>query len=251
MQAHVLEATGRGSVCITDRGRELLADRPDRIDRALLSRYPEFRDFLSRSRRQQVVAEGSAMATGLVDNSASRRDSHEADEAPEEAIARAVRQINEALADELLAQIKQLPASFFEKLVLDLLVAMGYGGTLEDASTVVGQSGDGGIDGIIKEDKLGLDMIYVQAKRWENVVGRPIVQGFAGSLQGVRASKGVLLTTARFSADARDYVERIATRIVLIDGPTLARLMIEHNVGVAAASTYQIKRIDSDYFSEA
>jgi restriction system protein len=127
---------------------------------------------------------------------------------------------------------------------------MGYGGTIQDAAQVVGQSGDGGIDGVIKEDKLGLDTIYVQAKRWDNTVGRPAVQGFAGSLVGKQASKGVFITTATFSADARGYVEHLPVRIVLIDGPTLASYMVEHNVGVSVVETYQIKRVDSDYFAE-
>lgn len=171
-------------------------------------------------------------------------------ETPEEDIDRAHHQLQATLAEDILARIKALPPSFFEKLVVDLLVAMGYGGTMQDAAQVVGRSGDGGIDGVIKEDKLGLDNIYVQAKRWESTVGRPDVQGFYGSLAGKHASKGVFITTATFSADAREYARYLDKRIVLIDGPTLARLMIEHNVGVAVASTYHIKRVDSDYFAE-
>ncbi len=127
---------------------------------------------------------------------------------------------------------------------------MGYGGTLQDAAQVVGQTGDGGIDGVIKEDRLGLDTIYVQAKKWDNTVGRPVVQGFAGSLDGFRARKGVFITTGTFSREAHEYVDRIDKRIVLIDGPMLARLLIEHDVGVTVASSYQIKRVDSDYFNE-
>ena len=234
-KAGLLEAPARGAVRITERGSQLLAERPARIDLRFLTRYPEIVAFRQRSDPGGAV---------IVD------DAPVSAETPDEAIARAHTQLQAVLADEVLTRIKALSPQFFEKLVLELLVAMGYGGTIQDAAHVVGQSGDGGIDGVIKEDKLGLDMIYVQAKRWDNTVGRPTVQAFAGSLQGYRATKGVLITTATFSTEARDYVERIGTRIVLIDGPTLARLMIEHNVGVAVASNYQIKRIDSDYFSE-
>ena len=139
---------------------------------------------------------------------------------------------------------------FFERLVVDLLVAMGYGGSRQDAGQAVGGSGDDGIDGIIKEDKLGLDFVYVQAKRWENPVSRPTVQAFAGSLEGQRARKGVLITTSKFTRDAEEYVTRIEKRIVLIDGEQLASLMIDHGVGVADVATYQVKRVDADYFDQ-
>jgi restriction system protein len=146
--------------------------------------------------------------------------------------------------------VKKSSPTFFEELVVDLLVAMGYGGSVADAGQAVGGSGDGGIDGIIKEDKLGLDVVYVQAKRWKDVIGRPLVQAFTGSLEGVRASKGVFITTSSFSQDAMDYVKRIEKRIVLIDGRQLAELMIDHNVGVAISRTYSVKRIDLDYFDQ-
>ena len=154
------------------------------------------------------------------------------------------------MAEDLLVRIKANPPAFFEKLVVDLLLAMGYGGTSRDSGQVLGQSGDGGIDGVIQEDRLGLDNIYVQAKRWDGTVGRPIVQGFVGSLTGRAASKGVLITTGAFSQDAREYVRYLPMRVVLVDGHMLARLMIEHGVGVTVVSTYQIKRVDSDYFAE-
>jgi restriction system protein len=141
--------------------------------------------------------------------------------------------------------------SFFERLVLDLLLAMGYGSSLPDAGKHVGRSGDGGIDGIINEDKLGLDIICVQAKRWKDSVSRPFVQGFAGSMEAHRAKKGVMITTSTFTREARDFVERIERKIVLIDGQQLAKLMIEHDVGVAASRVYTIKKIDSDYFMDA
>jgi restriction system protein len=152
------------------------------------------------------------------------------------------------LADELLERIRQNPPDFFEQLVVDLLVAMGYGGSLVDAGQAIGKSGDGGIDGIIKEDRLGLDFIYLQAKRWEGTVGRPVVQGFAGSLDGHRARKSVFITTGRFSNDARSYVSGIEKRIVLIDGQELAELMIDHNVGVSTTAKYEVKRVDNEYF---
>ena len=140
--------------------------------------------------------------------------------------------------------------AFFEKLVVDLLVALGYGGSRKDAGEAVGRTGDDGIDGVIKEDRLGLDIVYIQAKRWQRTVGRPEVQSFAGSLEGKRARKGVFITTSQFTKDAIDYVGRIEKKIVLIDGPTLARLMVEHGVGVAEAATYSVRRIDLDYFDE-
>jgi len=149
-----------------------------------------------------------------------------------------------------LERIKQCSPQFFEQLLVELLVAMGYGGSRNDAGQAVGQSGDGGIDGIIKEDKLGLDIIYIQAKRWEAAVGRPIVQAFAGSLEGQRARKGVLITTSQFTSEAKEYVNRIEKKIILIDGQELAQLMIDHDVGVADVATYLVKKVDIDYFGD-
>jgi len=160
----------------------------------------------------------------------------------------AYRRLRQDLEAELLDQAKSSNPAFFERLVVDLLVAMGYGGSRQDAGRAVGKSGDGGIDGIIKEDKLGLDVIYVQAKRWESVVGRPEVQKFAGALQGHRAAKGVFITTSSFTRDALDYVNVINSKIILIDGQELAALMIDHNVGVSTVGVYELKRIDADYF---
>ena len=141
-------------------------------------------------------------------------------------------------------------SAFFERLVVDLLVRMGYGGTRSDAGRAVGKSGDGGIDGIIKEDRLGLDTIYLQAKRWEGPVSRPEIQKFAGALQGHRAKKGVFLTTSRFTDEALDYVERVDNKIVLVDGKTLAELMLDHGIGCSLSASYEVKRIDSDYFTD-
>ena len=158
------------------------------------------------------------------------------------------KELNDELADELLARVQASSPTFFERLVVDLLVAMGYGGSRRDAAEAVGKSGDGGIDGIIKEDLLGLDAIYLQAKRWKDTVGAPTVQAFAGSLQGFKARKGVLITTSTFSKDAREYVGKIATTIVLIDGDRLANLMVEYGVGVSAIEAFTIKRLDEDFF---
>ncbi|HEY7536111.1 MAG TPA: restriction endonuclease, partial [Thermodesulfobacteriota bacterium] len=158
--------------------------------------------------------------------------------------------LRRTLARELLDRIKNCSPRFFEKLVVDLLVAMGYGGSRKDAGQAVGQSGDGGIDGIIKEDKLGLDVVYIQAKRWEATVGRPIVQAFAGSLEGQRARKGVLITTSQFSQDAKEYVNKIEKKIVLIDGDQLSQMMIDHGIGVAEVASYTVKKTDLDYFGD-
>jgi restriction system protein len=238
-KAGLLESVGRGSMRLTERGRAVLADNPPRIDIRLLSRYPEFVAFRERSAPSDAPDGPPPPEPGAGGA-----------QTPEELIEAAHRQLQATLADELLARIKAQSPRFFERLVLELLVAMGYGGTLQDAAQVVGRSGDAGIDGVIKEDRLGLDMIYVQAKKWDSTVGRPEVQGFAGSLDGYRARKGVFITTAAFSSEAQAYVERIDKRIVLVDGPSLARLLIEHNVGVTVAATYALKRVDSDYFNE-
>jgi restriction system protein len=153
------------------------------------------------------------------------------------------------LSDELLSNIMSCSAAFFEKLVVDLLVAMGYGGSIDDAGQTVGKSGDEGIDGIIKEDKLGLDIIYVQAKRWENVIGRPEIQKFVGALAGQKANKGIFITTSSFTKEAEDYAKGLSTKLILIDGKGLTDLMIEYNVGVSTVDTIAIKKIDSDYFN--
>ena len=155
------------------------------------------------------------------------------------------------MAEELLQKILTCSPAFFEHLVVELLVKMGYGGSRKDAGERVGQSGDGGIDGIIKEDRLGLDTIYIQAKRWQGTVGRPEIQKFVGALSGQRAKKGVFITTSRFTADAMEYASLIETKVVLIDGGKLASLMIDFDVGVSTQATYVIKKIDSDYFEEA
>ena len=228
----LLESTGRGLFRITDRGREVLADNPQRIDLKYLSRFPELEEFRSAKRDS-----GSAPSAPT-----------ESDATPEEQLDSIHQELDEALALEVLDLALACSPRFFEQLVVEMLVAMGYGGSLKDAGQAVGRSGDEGIDGIIKEDRLGLDAVYIQAKRWKDTVGRPVVQAFAGSLEGHRARKGVLITTSSFSKEAEDFVKRIEKRIVLIDGQQLARHMIELNIGVTPTSTYTIKRVDNDYF---
>lgn len=235
-KAAALERVGRGIFRITDRGRELIRSEPDRITLDVLLRFEEFREF----RKMQ----GGAATHGLpgLDTAAGA--------SPEETLADSYALLRNTLAAELLESVKNAAPAFFERMVVDLLVAMGYGGSVEDAGRAVGRVGDDGIDGIIKEDRLGLDVVYVQAKRWSSTVGRPAVQSFAGSLEGHRARKGVLITTADFSQEARDYVQRIEKKIVLIDGQQLAEFMIDYDVGVTKERTYVVKRIDRDYFDE-
>jgi restriction system protein len=169
-------------------------------------------------------------------------------ESPEDTLERVSAELRRDLGAELLERIKAASSQFFERLVIDLLLKMGYGGSRQDAGEVLGKSGDAGLDGVIKEDRLGLDAIYVQAKKWEDNVGRPTVQAFAGSLEGARARKGVLITTSGFSAEARAYVKQIEKKIVLIDGAELAELLIEHDIAVSTEATYVVKRLDNDYF---
>ncbi len=171
---------------------------------------------------------------------------------PSEALETAYENLRDELAEELLGKLKKVSPVFFERIVVELLVKMGYGGSRADAGKAIGRSGDGGIDRIIKEDKLGLDVVYIQAKRWEDSpVGRPAVMQFAGALQAQKASKGIFITTSRFTDDARSYVSQIGSKIVLIDGEQLANLMIEHDVGVSTVSVYPVKKIDNDYFEES
>jgi restriction system protein len=239
-KAGFLESPRRGKFRITERGKEILKSNPARINVKFLMEHgnPEFRDFHRPPRHGGDHAESN------------HDDSNTDLRTPREVLESGYQELRRDLAQELLNSIKNCSPRFFEQLVVDLLVKMGYGGTRKDAGEAVGQSGDGGVDGIIKEDKLGLDAIYLQAKRWENTVGRPIVQAFAGSLDGYRAKKGVLITTSQFSPEAKDYVSRIEKKIVLIDGEELAKLMMDYGIGVATDATYEIKRLDTDYFEE-
>jgi len=237
--AGLLEAPRRGVLRITQRGRDLLEEEIGRIDVSLLERYPEFVEF--RGKRRPKSSEPADAETMDVPSSS---------QTPEDALSNAYRSLRAELESELLEEIGRASAAFFEQLVVDLLVSMGYGGSRQDAGRAIGRSGDGGIDGIIDEDRLGLDVIYLQAKRWESTVGRPEIQKFAGALQGHRARKGVFITTSSFSREALEYAGVIDTRIILIDGARLAKLMVDHGVGVSTVGTYEIKRVDFDYFSE-
>lgn len=234
-KAGLIESPARAQFRITPRGAELLSTNPSRIDVTTLRRYPEFIAF-SRPSREVGAPQGDQSGQGAA--------------TPLEAIEAGYGQLRDQLADEILQAIRNATPVFFERLVIDVLVRMGYGGSLKDAGQAVGRSGDGGIDGIIKEDRLGLDQIYVQAKRWANTVGRPEIQAFAGSLEGHRARKGVFITTSHFSSEARDYVTRIEKRIVLIDGEELAGLMMDFGVGVTEVASYHVKKVDPDYFEE-
>lgn len=248
-QALLIESPRRGQYRITDRGREVLASGVERIDIGFLSRYAEFQEFRARTTSGSDSARAELPdATEL--GSAQVQAVGAVTLTPDEQIRVGYQQLQAALADQLLERVKQASPAFFETLVVKLLVAMGYGGSEEDAAQVVGRSGDGGIDGIIKEDRLGFDSIYVQAKRWENTVGRPTIQQFAGALQGHRARKGTVITTSSFSRDAIDYAATLQSTLVLIDGAQLAQLMIDYGVGVTEIETLRLKRLDEDYFEE-
>ncbi|MCF7979163.1 MAG: restriction endonuclease [Chromatiaceae bacterium] len=233
-QAGLLASPRRGLSVITDRGREVLRDFPDRIDLKILKQFDEYRNFRS-----------PTSATDGIEDNEEQKDA----QTPEETLEQAYLTVRHQVESDLLEQLMESQPSFLEQVVVDLIVQMGYGGSRKDAGEALGKSGDEGIDGIIKEDPLGLDVIYLQAKRWETTVGRPEIQKFAGALQGQRARKGIFITTSCFSSEAIEYVARIDMKIILIDGPRLAKLMFDHGIGVAKASTYEVKRIDSDYFS--
>ena len=234
-KACLAESTKRGFIKITDRGLNILEQNPQMINVKFLQQFDEFQKFHKPNNKNEEPEE----------------DIDEKKRTPEEDLERAYHNIRNDLANDLLQQIKENPPSLFEKIVVELLVNMGYGGSRKDAGKAIGKSRDEGIDGIIKEDKLGLDIIYIQAKRWDNTVGRPEIQKFAGALQGQRAKKGVFITTSTYSKDAYEYVTKIDSKIVLIDGEQLAQYMIDYNIGVAPVSNYEIKKIDSDYFIEA
>ena len=235
-KAGLLESTRRGYFRISDRGLKILEKPPKEININYLGQYPEFIDFRGASKPGE-----SELGKNL---------KYE-DTTPEELIGIGHQKLQADLASELLDRIKDCSPSFFEKIVVELLVKMGYGGSRQDAGKAIGKSHDEGIDGIIKEDKLGLDIVYIQAKKWENPVSRPEIQKFAGALQGKRARKGIFITTSKFSKSSIEYVSRIENKIILIDGEQLAKLMIEHDVGVSTIASYTIKKIDSDYFMEA
>ncbi len=236
-QAGLLSTPRRGWYKITEKGLNLLqSDMAVNTD--TLRQYPEFLDFQTRTRS----ANSDSVSTPLIVGNVSQT--------PDEILEAGYQELRNALALELIERLKEGSPKFFEQAVIDLLLAMGYGGSEREAAKRVGQSGDGGIDGIINEDKLGLDVIYIQAKRWQSSVGSSSIRDFSGSLDEKKATKGIFITTSEFTRDAKDYVSRIAKRIILIDGNELAQLMIDYNVGVVARKTYIVKRIDEDYFSE-
>ncbi|WP_077618330.1 restriction endonuclease [Bacillus sinesaloumensis] len=235
-KAGLLRTVSRGRFVITSRGLEVLASNPQYINIKYLTQFEEFMEFRSLSSAEDTEVQAS---TEVHDN-----------DTPEEILEKSYKRLRDELSTEILNTVKQCSPSFFEKLVVDLLVAMGYGGSKSDAGQAIGKSGDEGIDGIIKEDKLGLDVIYIQAKRWNNTVGRPDVQAFAGSLEGQRAKKGVFITTSRFSNEAKEYVKVIEKKIVLIDGERLTQLMIDYDIGVSEYEKFIVKRIDTDYFND-
>jgi restriction system protein len=237
-KAGLLTQARRGYFELTARGRDVLAEKPTRIDMNYLMRFPEYLEFKNASR---VGEEASELVRDLQPSISIT---------PEETLDSAYQRIGKELALELADKIKTCTPQFFEQLVVQLLLKMGYGGSRQEAGRAVGRSGDGGIDGVINEDRLGLDAIYIQAKRWEGSVGRPEIQKFVGALHGQRASKGVFITTSYFTSDAIEYAGNIQNKVVLINGARLAELMIEFNLGVSVAETYEIKRIDSDFFSE-
>lgn len=238
-QAGLISSEKRAHFQITDRGKEVLASPPERIDIEYLNRYEEFKEFRSAGRR--VGDETNDTTTDTPNLSA---------ETPEESFERSYQNLRVETVAELLGRVKAGTPRFFENLVVELLLKMGYGGNRVEAGKAIGSVGDEGIDGIISEDRLGLDNIYIQAKRWEGTVGRPEVQKFVGALHGKRARKGVFITTGTFSADAVEYVSRIDPRVVLVNGRQLAEFMFDLDLGVSPKATYQIKRIDSDYFIE-
>lgn len=236
-QGGLLLSPRRGHFLISDRGREVLKAPPARIDIKFLGQYPEFIEF--RTPKSEAEQPAAPVAPEAPDA-----------ETPEEALEAAHARIETSLASEVLTRVKAGSPAFFERLVVELLLKMGYGGSRADAGQAVGKAGDEGIDGVISEDRLGLDIVYLQAKRWDGSVGRPEIQKFVGALHGKRAKKGVFITTGSFSSDAAAYVENIDPKVVLIDGRRLAELMIDFEVGITTARTFHVKRVDSDYFDE-
>ena len=235
-KAGLVETPKRTLYRITDRGKDVLNKHPERINIKFLEQFHEFLEFRKR-KAKPIGGDTPPQENGDIN--------------PEELFESAYKDLQETLVAEILDTIKNCSPEFFERLVIDVLIKMGYGGSRREAGAALGRSGDEGIDGIIKEDKLGLDIIYIQAKRWDKTtVGRPEIQRFAGALLGQAAKKGIFITTTRFSREAEDYVTGLDAKIILIDGERLAELMVEYNVGVSPVASYDIKKIDSDYFIE-
>lgn len=240
-KAGLIDVPRRGRFVASEEGRKVLASKPAAITTKMLLEHPKFREFWYANPDAEHAAQAEGEAAP-VENQAT----------PEEQIEAAYASLHSALRAELLSRILQNSPSFFERVIVDLLVAMGYGGSHRNAATQLGRTGDGGVDGVINEDPLGLDRVYVQAKRYApgNTVGRPEVQGFVGSLVGLGAAKGVFVTTSGFSAQAIEFVRHLNQRVILIDGARLAELMIEHNVGTRLHRAIEFKRVDEDFFAE-
>jgi restriction system protein len=246
-QAKLLEITRRAHFRLTDRGREVLRENPARVDVRLLERFPEFNEFKQRARDTQTgrLSPSTAEVT-------SKAETAEKLATPDELLRATITDIEAALSSELLDRILAAPPVFFEELIVTLLLRMGYGGQREEAGRAIGKSGDGGIDGVIDQDPLGLDRVYLQAKRYklDSPVSEPEIRAFSGSLGAAKASKGVFVTTSYFTRPALEFAERHPFKMVLIDGPQLAALMIRHNVGVRTAETLHVKKLDEDFFTE-
>lgn len=244
-KAGLMDSPRRGVFVASAEGRRVLAANPERITNQMLLDYDSFRDFYRNGSADAQDAQDASTASGTT-------SAGDGTGTPEETIEAAHEALQSALRGDLVTRIHQNSPSFFERVIVDLLVAMGYGGTHRDAARQLGRSGDGGVDGVINEDPLGLDRVYIQAKRYApgNAVGRPEVQGFVGSLVGLGATKGVFVTTSTYSAQAREFVRHLTQRVILIDGPHLASLMIEHGVGVRTHQTLEFKRLDEDFFTE-
>lgn len=238
-KAGLMETTRRGYCKITDEGIQVLTQNPSKININFLSQYQDWLDFARNKNNKEE--ENLHNEEEIINN---------VNQTPEEQLEQAFQKIREDLKDELLEILRKCSPNFFERLVVDLLIKMGYGGSRKEAGQAIGKSNDGGIDGIIKEDRLGLDIIYIQAKRWEGTVGRPEIQKFAGALLGQQAKKGIFITTSQYSKEAVDYVSMIDSKIILIDGHLLGEFLIDYNVGVSPIKFYEIKKIDTDYFAE-
>jgi restriction system protein len=236
-KAGLVDDTKRGILCITEAGQKLLATKPTSLSDKVLKQFPKYQ------------AWNTAVSHAIPSPTSTQEEEEET--SPEEAMANGYAKLRANLAAELLERVMAKPPGFFEKLVVDLLLAMGYGGSRAEAGTVTKASGDGGIDGVINEDRLGLDAVYVQAKRWEDNVGVKALREFVGSLSAHKAHKGVFITTSDFAPGARDYVSQVSQKIVLLNGQRLAELMIDYGVGVSTRETYVLKRADEDYFAEA
>ncbi|GCL51430.1 Mrr restriction system protein [Microcystis aeruginosa NIES-3804] len=239
-KAGLIESPQRATFVISEKGKEILSQNPARIDAKFLRQFPEFQEFNRVNKQNETITLESNLSTS------------DQEQNPEELLENSYQEIRQALATDLLSILRKLSPDAFEKLVVELLVKMGYGGSIRDAGKAVGKSGDQGIDGIIKEDRLGLDIIYIQAKRWadNNAVGRPEIQKFVGALAGQGAKKGIFITTSYFTQEALEYAPRNEIKIVLIDGEELGQLMIDYNLGVSTQKIYEIKRIDHDYFGD-